>query len=69
MLIKKYADGNYYLCRRSKGSSNRTGGSRRRRFRNIYLIPYNGHISVFTIVFPKELVGKRVRLKVMPVED
>ena len=69
MFIKKYSDGNWYLCRRTSRKSQgkpsltnwfwikcKDNGSDGK---YIY-----GYINTRSITFPKEFIGKKIRLKV-----
>lgn len=77
MFIKQIANGNYYLARRisQSGRSSTKGRTKNQQFQYSFLIRAGnnataGEIATKSqIVFPKEFIGKRVRLKVEIVED
>lgn len=67
MFLRKASNGNYYVCRRT--SSNRTGRLHKSQtYRDWWLIKNDTYIN-FSIMFPDELIGKRIRLKVEVIED
>ena len=72
-FVKKFSDGEYYLCRYPMGSSNKCGIREQKKYRNWYLIKSNkgaGFLGVTGIVtLPKEFIGKKVRLKVEIMEE
>lgn len=72
MFLRKVSKGNWYVNRRTSG-----GGTGRRTNsdtnRNWFLIKAtkitNGQLTVGTITFPEEFIGKKIRLKVEVIED
>jgi len=72
MLIQKGGDGEYYICRRSPGSSRQGGKKEEKVFRNWWLVKarsgVSGYVPIGTIVFPKEFLGKKVRFKIELVD-
>lgn len=75
MFVREASDGNWYVCRIT--SSNHAGrrkqknpSGKNRTYRNWFLIKFNGtkgssgRLTVKTLTFPKEFIGKRIRLKV-----
>ena len=65
MIIKQFSDGNYYVTRGYKHKNPK---------KNWFFIKSKegypgGFISLHNIVFPKEFLGKRIRLKVEIIDD
>ena len=75
MIIKQFSDGNYYLCRTSVflGKTRGMHKESKKCYRNWFLIKFNsvnsGQLNAGNIKLPKELVGKRIRLKVEILKD
>ena len=72
MFIKQASDGNWYVCRKMRAGIRRSGNVKASE-RDWFLVKYSGysgyiHNSRTHISFPKEFVGKRVRLKVEVIE-
>lgn len=70
--VKRYEDG-YYLCR-FKYSGYKIDGKKRKLYNRNYRIRYStgyvGSISLSQIItFPKELAGKKIRIKVEVLKD
>lgn len=67
-FVKKFSDGEYYVCRIPLGSSNKCGRRQHKRYRNWYLIKSNvgaGALCITGIItLPKIFIGKKVRLKI-----
>ena len=70
MFIRKRVDGNYYVCRIPGGTSAHAGRRGNTIYRDWFLLK-NGYginlgsrLQVNDITFPKELIGKKIRLKV-----
>jgi len=70
MFLRKSGDNNWYVCRTSHGQ---LGKRNKNGYRNWFLIKYGssnkGNLNVGHITFQKELVGKRIRLKVEVIDD
>ena len=67
-------DGEYYISRIPHGASNKCGKREKKIFRNWFFIKWNeqgtrGHLSIPFVTFPKEFVGKKIRLKVEIIKD
>jgi hypothetical protein len=74
MIIKLFPNGQYYVCRRRKGSSNHKGKYQDKTMSSVFLIKYANHpnrgqILLGCISVPFELVGKRIKLKIEVIED
>ena len=75
MIIKQFADGNYYLCRTSVflGKTRGKPKESKKSYRNWFLIKFNsinrGQLNAGNIIFPKEFIGKKVMLKVIVLDD
>jgi hypothetical protein len=72
MFLRKYPDGNWYVCRTtSSGNRGRLGKSQT--YRNWYLIKDHttgGILKVNgSIVFPKEMIGKKVTFKMEIIDE
>lgn len=64
MFIRKIPNGDYYVCRKPSNKKDE--------YRNWFLIKRNGgsgYVPTNFITFPKEFIGKKIRLKVEVVED
>lgn len=65
-------DENLYVTRVSKGSARNRGKLVKKTYRNWFLIKYTGDVlavQIGTIVFPKDFIGKRIRLKIEVIEE
>ena len=67
MFIRKAANGNYYLCKRSYFAGKTKGLGRHgvaSGFKNWFFADNQGMINVKTITIPTALFGKKLRFKV-----
>lgn len=64
-FIRQLSNGKYYLCTSKSGKA---GMKKKRDIKNWFLIKYNstgfGELTFRNVYVPKELIGKRIRLKV-----
>jgi len=73
MIVLKDKDGNYYVNRVPPGSRIiHSAKHNHENYRNSFFIRYNstgnqGVISVSSITFPPEFIGKKVKLKVIVI--
>ena len=65
MYLRKLSDGNWYVVY-TKGNEG-TGRASKKKFKNVFLVRHRknaGSIQITQIIFPKEFIGKRIRLRV-----
>ncbi len=71
MFIREIKKGEWYVCRQTSGK--RWGKKRRERiYRDWYLVKWGSNVGVVcatSICFPKEFIGKKIRLKIEIMED
>jgi len=70
-ILQKSSKGEYYVAKMTSGGG---GGNRTRTiYRNWWLVKQNSStscgITIRTISFPKEFVGKKVRLRLEVIDD
>ena len=62
MFVKQSSNGEYYLCVRHKNSG------KQKVYKNLFLVKHDGTEGycggVNGITFPKEFIGKKIRMKV-----
>ena len=71
MFIRKTDDGKYYVCRRylkNNTKKGKFGKAGRDWFLIKRLISNEGYLDVGMLTFPKELIGKRIKLKVIIIK-
>jgi len=73
-FVRQKGDGFFYVCRRNGKIGKKSGsfGNSNRNLRDWYLIKYKnncGFVDVSNICFPMCLVGKRVMLRVVVMDE
>ena len=73
MKVRKLANGKYYVVRSNQVGSAPNGRNFNKSYRDWWLIKsgtgcHSGRVPIGAIIFPKEWIGKKVRL-VVEVED
>ena len=73
MKVKQFTNSDYYVCRVPHGAGNsRKTGEGYKAYRNWFLLKASGgsiQLRMECITFPKEFLGKKIRLKVEIIEE
>ena len=74
MFLRKLSNGEWYICRRTTGGNKSGKVGKHICWRDRWLIKCHGNGSEGSLIrgdvcFPKEFIGKKIRLKVEIIDD